>query len=92
MAAVHFAAFHRHADRVVMANIAQTVNVLQAVLLTDPESGALVRTSPHRLPRRTTPRELRPPWHPLRSTVCASIRAACSSSCRRIPTSQLSSS
>ncbi len=44
VAAVHFAAFHRHADRVVMANIAQTINVLQAVLLTDPDSGALVRT------------------------------------------------
>lgn len=44
VAAVHFDAFHRHADRVVMANIAQTVNVLQAVLLTDPDSGALVRT------------------------------------------------
>ena len=27
--------FHRHADRVVMANIAQLVNVLQAVILTD---------------------------------------------------------
>lgn len=44
VAAVHFNAFHRHADRVVMANIAQTINVLQAVLLTDPDSGALVRT------------------------------------------------
>ncbi|WP_418275529.1 alpha-N-arabinofuranosidase [Isoptericola jiangsuensis] len=44
VASVHFDAFHRHADRVVMANIAQTVNVLQAMLLTDPESGALVRT------------------------------------------------
>lgn len=44
IAAVHFDAFHRHADRVVMANIAQTINVLQAVLLTDPDSGALVRT------------------------------------------------
>ena len=44
VASVHLDAFHRHADRVVMANIAQTVNVLQAMLLTDPESGALVRT------------------------------------------------
>ena len=42
VAAVHFDGFHRHADRLVMANIAQTVNVLQAVLLTDGE--ALVRT------------------------------------------------
>jgi len=44
VAAVHFDAFHRHADRLVMANIAQTVNVLQAMVLTDPESGALVLT------------------------------------------------
>jgi len=44
VATTHFDAFHRHADRVVMANIAQTVNVLQAVLLTDPDTGALVRT------------------------------------------------
>jgi alpha-L-arabinofuranosidase len=41
-ASLHFDAFHRHADRLVMANIAQTVNVLQAMLLTDGE--ALVRT------------------------------------------------
>jgi alpha-N-arabinofuranosidase len=44
VASVHFDAFHRHADRVVMANIAQTVNVLQAMILTDPESGRLVLT------------------------------------------------
>lgn len=41
---MHFDAFHRHADRLVMANIAQTVNVLQAMILTDPDSGALVLT------------------------------------------------
>ena len=35
VAAVHFNIFHQHANRVHMANIAQTVNVLQAVLLTD---------------------------------------------------------
>jgi len=44
VAAVHFDAFHRNADRLVMANIAQTVNVLQAMLLTDAETGALVLT------------------------------------------------
>ena len=38
VASVHFDAFHRHADRLVMANIAQTVNVLQAMLLTDGDS------------------------------------------------------
>jgi len=35
VAGVHFDAFHRHADRLTMANIAQTVNVLQAMILTD---------------------------------------------------------
>lgn len=44
VASVHFDAFHRHADRLVMANIAQTVNVLQAMVLTDPDTGALVLT------------------------------------------------
>lgn len=44
VAGVHFDVFHRHADRLVMANIAQTVNVLQAMILTDEESGALVLT------------------------------------------------
>ncbi|WP_433364518.1 beta-galactosidase [Actinoplanes sp. CA-142083] len=42
VAGLHLDAFHRHADRLVMANIAQTVNVLQAMLLTDGD--ALVRT------------------------------------------------
>ncbi|MFI2485999.1 alpha-N-arabinofuranosidase [Promicromonospora kroppenstedtii] len=44
VASRHFDAFHRHAGRVVMANIAQTVNVLQAMILTDPETDALVLT------------------------------------------------
>ena len=44
VASLHFDVFHRLADRVVMANIAQTVNVLQAMLLTDPDDGSLVRT------------------------------------------------
>lgn len=35
VASVHFDLFHRHVDRVHMANIAQMVNVLQAMLLTD---------------------------------------------------------
>jgi alpha-N-arabinofuranosidase len=37
VAALNFHVFHRHAGRVVMANIAQTVNVLQAMILTDKE-------------------------------------------------------
>lgn len=41
---MHFDVFHRLAHRVVMANLAQTVNVLQAVLLADAATGALVRT------------------------------------------------
>ncbi len=35
LAAQHLHIFHRHRDRVRMANIAQTVNVLQAMILTD---------------------------------------------------------
>ncbi|GIX22179.1 MAG: alpha-L-arabinofuranosidase [Gammaproteobacteria bacterium] len=35
VAALHFHVFHRHAERVRMANIAQMVNVLQALILTD---------------------------------------------------------
>jgi alpha-N-arabinofuranosidase len=37
VAAIHFNIFHEHADRVHMANIAQTVNVLQAMILTEGE-------------------------------------------------------
>lgn len=35
IAAISFNTFHKHAQRVAMANIAQTVNVLQAMLLTN---------------------------------------------------------
>ena len=41
-AAIHLNMFNRHSDRIVMANLAQTVNVLQSVLLTDGER--LVKT------------------------------------------------
>ena len=34
--------FHRHADRIRIANLAQTINVLQSILLT--EGGAMVKT------------------------------------------------
>ncbi|MEW9551913.1 alpha-N-arabinofuranosidase [Nonomuraea sp. NPDC050783] len=44
VAGLHFDVFHRHAGRLVMANIAQTVNVLQAMILTDPDTQALVLT------------------------------------------------
>jgi alpha-N-arabinofuranosidase len=42
VASLHFDGFHRHAGRLVLANLAQTVNVLQAVLLTD--GATLVKT------------------------------------------------
>lgn len=37
VAGLHFHIFHDHSDRVQMANIAQTVNVLQAMILTEGE-------------------------------------------------------
>ncbi|WP_152362382.1 alpha-N-arabinofuranosidase [Microlunatus speluncae] len=43
VAGLHFDIFHRHAARLKMANIAQTVNVLQAMILTD-DDGSLVLT------------------------------------------------
>lgn len=44
VAGLHFDIFHRHARRLTMANIAQTVNVLQAMILTDGESLVLTPT------------------------------------------------
>ncbi|WP_374717222.1 alpha-N-arabinofuranosidase [Geobacillus thermodenitrificans] len=44
VAALHFHIFHHHCDRVRMANIAQTVNVLQAVILTRGEQMILTPT------------------------------------------------
>ena len=44
VAGLNFHIFHKHADRVAMANIAQTVNVLQAVILTDKEKMLLTPT------------------------------------------------
>jgi alpha-L-arabinofuranosidase len=44
VAALNFHIFHRHADRVKMANIAQTINVLQAMILTDKEKLILTPT------------------------------------------------
>ena len=42
VAGLHFHIFHRHCDRVHMANIAQTVNVLQAMILTEGERNNFV--------------------------------------------------
>ena len=44
IAALSFNVFHRHTDRVRMANIAQMVNVLQAMVLTDGPSMVLTPT------------------------------------------------
>lgn len=44
LAALTFHIFHRHAERVKMANIAQTVNVLQAMILTDGDRMVLTPT------------------------------------------------
>ncbi|MDR1406788.1 MAG: alpha-N-arabinofuranosidase [Tannerella sp.] len=44
VAAVNLNIFNNHCDRVKMANIAQTVNVLQAVILTDKDKMALTPT------------------------------------------------
>ena len=47
VAGVHFDIFHRHAARLRMANIAQTVNVLQAMLLTDDDGGLVLTPTYH---------------------------------------------
>ncbi|WP_336631325.1 MULTISPECIES: alpha-N-arabinofuranosidase [unclassified Microbacterium] len=44
VAGIHFDVFHRYARRISMANIAQTVNVLQAMILTDGENLVLTPT------------------------------------------------
>lgn len=44
VAALNFHIFHKHADRVHMTNIAQMVNVLQAMILTDKEKMILTPT------------------------------------------------
>jgi alpha-N-arabinofuranosidase len=44
VAATNFHIFHAHADRVTMANIAQMVNVLQAMILTDKDRMLLTPT------------------------------------------------
>ena len=44
IASLHLDIFHRHAERVIMANLAQTVNVLQSPILTDEATGTMVLT------------------------------------------------
>ncbi|MFC7621149.1 alpha-N-arabinofuranosidase [Microlunatus sp. GCM10028923] len=47
VAGLHFDIFHRHAERLIMANIAQTVNVLQAMILTDDQGGLVLTPTYH---------------------------------------------
>ncbi|WP_062462781.1 alpha-N-arabinofuranosidase [Demequina soli] len=47
VAGVHLDVFHRHARRLTMANIAQTVNVLQAMVLTDDDGGLVLTPTYH---------------------------------------------
>ncbi len=47
VAGLHFDIFHRHAERLKMANIAQTVNVLQAMILTDDQGGLVLTPTYH---------------------------------------------
>jgi alpha-N-arabinofuranosidase len=44
VASLHFDIFHKHAERVRIANLAQTVNVLQSVILTEQEKMVLTPT------------------------------------------------
>ena len=44
VAALTLNIFNKHSDRILMANIAQTVNVLQAMILTDAEKMVLTPT------------------------------------------------
>lgn len=47
VAGLHFDVFHRHAARLRMANIAQTLNVLQAMILTDDQGGLVLTPTYH---------------------------------------------
>src|SRR5690606_13664323 len=47
VASLHFDIFHKHAARLRMANIAQTVNVLQAMVLTDDDGGLVLTPTYH---------------------------------------------
>ncbi|MHA6626608.1 alpha-N-arabinofuranosidase [Pseudonocardia sichuanensis] len=47
VASLHFDIFHKHAARLRMANIAQTVNVLQAMILTDGDGGLVLTPTYH---------------------------------------------
>jgi len=55
VAAMHLSIFANHAERVVMANLAQTINVLQAVLLTD--GPTLLKTPTYQVFKMSVPHQ-----------------------------------
>lgn len=76
--------FNNHADRVKMANIAQTVNVLQAVILTDKTRMVLTPTyhvfdlyQPH-MEAQLLPYHLESPDYQLEDDAQPSVSASCS--------------
>jgi alpha-L-arabinofuranosidase len=57
VAGQHLNVFNNHADRVKMANLAQTVNVLQSVILTEPDNGRMVLTPTYHVMEMYTPHQ-----------------------------------
>jgi alpha-N-arabinofuranosidase len=84
VAGINLNIFNRHADRVQMANIAQTVNVLQAVILTDKEKMVLTPTyhvfEMYKIHQGATliPVELMAPDYKLGQDAVASLHASAS--------------
>ncbi len=78
--------FNNHADRVKMANIAQTVNVLQAVILTDDTRMILTPTyhvfdlyQPHK-EAKSLPYHLQSPEYSMEGDHLSSVSVSCSKS------------
>lgn len=86
VAALNFNVFHRHAARVTMANLAQTVNVLQALILTRGEKMVLTPTyhafELYRVHQgaRVVPLELETPSYELGSETVPHLHASASRS------------
>ncbi len=84
VAALNFHIFQRHADRVAMANIAQTINVLQAMILTEKEKMILTPTyhvfEMYKVHQGGTflPVELETPDYPLGANKIPAISASAS--------------
>ena len=89
VAAVNLNIFHAHADRVRMTNIAQMINVLQAMILTDKEKMLLTPTyhvfhmyKPFRGATQL-PVELEAPQHKLGETSAPTLTASAARGMRR---------